>query len=65
LIERSWRVSSVSLKINIDLKELYQKLTPECKKQLLQYIKEKLDEAMLEQMILGSTEEAKKEKGDK
>ncbi|MCC5989927.1 MAG: hypothetical protein LM558_00255 [Thermosphaera sp.] len=55
----------MSLKINIDLKELYQKLTPECKKQLLQYIKEKLDEAMLEQMILGSTEEAKKEKGDK
>jgi len=44
----------VSVKINIDLKELYQRLSPECRKQLLQYIKEKLDEAMLEQMIMGS-----------
>jgi len=44
----------VSVRINIDLKELYQRLSPECRKQLLQYIKEKLDEAMLEQMIMGS-----------
>lgn len=65
MIERSWRGARVSLKINIDLKELYQKLTPECRKQLLQYIKEKLDEAVIEQMILGSAEEAKKKKGDK
>jgi hypothetical protein len=43
----------VSVKININLRELYERLSPECRKQLLQYIKEKLDEAMLEQMILG------------
>lgn len=43
----------MSVKININLKELYERLSPECRKQLLQYIKEKLDEAMLEQMILG------------
>lgn len=65
MIGKSWRGVRVSLKINIDLKELYQKLTPECKKQLLQYIKEKLDEAMLEQMILGKTEHEGVEKGDK
>lgn len=44
----------MSVRINIDLKELYKRLSPECRKQLLQYIKEKLDEAMLEQMIIGS-----------
>ena len=43
----------MSVRINIDLKELYKRLNPECRKQLLQYIKEKLDEAMLEQMIMG------------
>ena len=43
----------MSVKININLRELYERLSPECRKQLLQYIKEKLDEAMLEQMILG------------
>lgn len=44
----------MSVKINIDLKELYQRLSPECRKQLLQYIKEKLDYALLEQLIMGS-----------
>ena len=44
----------MSVKINIDLKELYKRMSKECRKQLLQYIKEKLDEAMLEQMIMGS-----------
>ena len=43
----------MSVKININLRELYERLSPECRKQLLQYIKEKLDEAMLEQMIMG------------
>ena len=43
----------MSVKININLKELYERLSPECRKQLLHYIKEKLDEAMLEQMIMG------------
>jgi hypothetical protein len=43
----------VSVRINIDLKELYRRLSSECRKQLLQYIKEKLDEVMLERLILG------------
>ena len=43
----------MSAKINIDIRELYKQLSPECRKQLLKYIKEKLDEQMLEQMILG------------
>jgi len=55
----------VSVKINIDLRELYKRLSKECRKQLLQYIKEKLDEAMLEQMLLGSSEEKKEEGGEK
>jgi hypothetical protein len=54
----------VSVKINIDLKELYKRLSPECRKELLKYIKEKLDEVLLEQMILGSSEDEKKGGGD-
>ena len=42
----------MSTRINIDLRELYKRLPPECRKVLLQYIREKLDEAMLEKMIL-------------
>jgi len=53
----------MSIKLNIDLKELYEKLSPECKKQLLAYVKEKLDEAMIEQMILGQSEGEAKRKG--
>jgi hypothetical protein len=52
---------STQLKLNIDLKELYKRLPPECQKVLLQYIKEKMDEAMLEKMLLGE-DEAKEEK---
>jgi len=55
----------MSVKINIDLRELYKRLSPECRKQLLAYIKEKLDEAMLEQMILGQQEVKKEEGGEK
>ena len=54
----------VGIRINIDLKELYKRLSPECRKQLLAYIKEKIDEAMLEQMILGSGEQQKEERGE-
>ena len=54
----------MSVRINIDLRELYKRLSKECRKQLLQYIREKLDEAMLEQMILGSPEEKKDEGGE-
>ena len=50
------RRSRVSLRININLKELYERLSPECRKQLLQYIKEKLDEALIEKMILSGGE---------
>jgi TRAP-type C4-dicarboxylate transport system substrate-binding protein len=50
---------STQLKLNIDLKELYKRLPPECQKVLLQYIKEKMDEAMLERMLLGEEEEQK------
>ena len=50
----------MSVKINIDLKELYKRLSPECRKELIKYIKEKLDEALLEQMILGPSEGEKK-----
>jgi len=46
----------MSLKIDINLKELYKRLSPECRRQLLQYIKEKLDEAMIERMIIGQGE---------
>ena len=53
----------MSVRINIDLRDLYKRLNKECRKQLLQYIKEKLDEAMLEQMLLGSPEEKHKEEG--
>jgi hypothetical protein len=55
----------MSVKINIDLRELYKRLSTECRKQLLAYIKEKLDEAMLEQMILGQQEVKKEEGGEK
>ena len=55
----------MSIKLNIDLKELYEKLSPECRKQLLAYVKEKLDEAMIEQMILGQSESGGKKKGGK
>jgi len=54
----------VSVRINIDLRELYKRLNKECRKQLLAYIKEKLDEAMLEQMLMGSSEEKKEERGE-
>jgi hypothetical protein len=54
----------VSLRINVDLKELYKRLCEKCKKKMLQYIKEKMDEAMLEQMLLGQ-EEKKPEEGGK
>jgi hypothetical protein len=54
----------VSVRINIDLKELYKRLSPECRKELLKYIKEKLDEALLEQMIIGASGEEKKGSGD-
>lgn len=54
----------MSVRINIDLRELYKRLNKECRKQLLQYIKEKLDEAMLEQMILGSSEEKNEKRGE-
>jgi len=57
------RGCSTSVKINIDLRELYKRLSKECRKQLLAYIKEKLDEAMLEQMMVGGTEEKPKEEG--
>jgi len=50
----------MSVKINIDLRELYKRLPPECRKELLKYIKEKLDEAMLEQMLMGSQNEGDK-----
>jgi hypothetical protein len=53
----------VSVRINIDLRELYKRLSKECRKQLLAYIKEKLDEAMLEQMLMGGPEEKPKEEG--
>jgi hypothetical protein len=43
----------VSIRINVDLRELYRRLPPECRKILIQYIKEKLDEALIEKMILG------------
>ena len=46
----------MALRININLKELYERLSPECRKQLLQYIKEKLDEALIEKMIMSSGE---------
>jgi len=54
----------VSLRINVDLKELYRRLCEKCKKKMLQYIKEKMDEAVLEQMILGQGGE-KSEEGSK
>jgi len=65
LTEVSWRGKHMSIKLNIDLKELYEKLSPECRKQLLQYVKEKLDEAMIEQMILGQSNADAKKKGGK
>jgi hypothetical protein len=55
----------MSVRINIDLKELYKRLDPKCRKQLLQYLKEKLDEAMLEQMILGQSSVEEKKEGEK
>lgn len=55
----------MSVKINIDLRELYKRLPPECRKIVLQYVREKLDEAMLEQMILGQQEVKKEEGGER
>jgi len=54
---------STQLRLNIDLRELYKRLPDKCRKILLQYIREKLDEAMLEKMLLGEEEatETKKE----
>jgi predicted DNA-binding protein len=58
------RGCSTSVRINIDLRELYKRLSKECRKQLLQYIREKLDEAMLEQMLMGGSEEKKEGGGE-
>jgi hypothetical protein len=55
----------VSIQVKINLAELYKRLPPECRKIVLQYVREKLDEAMLEQMILGSSEEKKEEKAER
>jgi len=54
----------VSLRVEINIKELYQRLCERCKKKMLQYIKERLDEAMLERMILGSMEEKQEDRGE-
>ena len=55
----------VSTRIDIDLRELYKRLPPECRKIVIQYIKEKMDEALIEQLILGQQEEKKEERGEK
>lgn len=53
----------MAVKLTIDLRELYTRLPKECRKYLLQYIREKLDEALLEQMIMGRPEEPKEGEG--
>jgi hypothetical protein len=51
----------MSVKINIDLRELYRIMPPEFRKQLLAYIKEKLDEVMMDQMMIVSSYQQKDE----
>jgi len=52
----------VSLRLTIDVREIYRRLCNECKRKVVQYVKEKMDEAIIEQMLL-SQGEAKGEEG--
>lgn len=41
----------MSVQIRVDLKEVYRMLCNECKKKLVKYIKEKLDEEMIRRQL--------------
>ncbi|MEM4846471.1 MAG: hypothetical protein QW794_01770 [Thermosphaera sp.] len=41
----------MSLQVRVDLKEIYRMLCSECKKKLVKYIKEKLDEEMIRRQL--------------
>ncbi|MEM4535381.1 MAG: hypothetical protein QXV81_08185 [Ignisphaera sp.] len=41
----------MSVQIRIDLKEIYRMLCEECKKKLVKYIKEKMDEEIIRKQL--------------
>jgi len=41
----------VSVQVRVDLKELYKRLCPQCKRELVKLIRESLDEQLIEQML--------------
>ncbi|MEM4436583.1 MAG: hypothetical protein QXO22_06495 [Thermosphaera sp.] len=43
----------MSVQIQVDLKELYKILCAECKKKLVKYVKEKLDEEVIRRQLEG------------
>lgn len=43
----------MSVEIRVDLKEIYRMLCSECKKKLVKYIKEKMDEEVIRKQLEG------------
>jgi len=43
----------MSIEIKVDLKEIYKMLCPECKKKLVNYIKEKMAEEIIRKQLEG------------
>lgn len=48
----------MSVRITIDLKELYKRLPPQCRKIMEQYIREKVAEALAKQLLGGEGRDA-------
>jgi len=49
-------MAQAGLKIDLSVKEIYDRLCPKCKKALKELVKEKLTDQMVEQMLLGGKE---------
>jgi len=43
----------VSVEVKVDLKEIYKMLCPECKRKLINYIKEKMSEELIRKQLEG------------
>lgn len=43
----------MSVQVRVDLKEIYKMLCDECKKKLVKYIKEKMDEEFIRKQLEG------------
>lgn len=43
----------MSVQVRVDLKEIYKMLCEECKKKLVKYVKEKMDEEVIRKQLEG------------